>query len=175
MITLFLIQNKKLLCKIIHSKNKNFPYCSKIFIRIIIFIMSNKSWKKRINSSIKRFFTNRAVTYSVCLITVLFLLMYIIFITEKDNNSKINTFFDAFWYTLVTITTVGYGDITLQSFVGRFAGLILLLFGVVIFAAFSGKIASILFDKQLKKDRGLIQLKKIKNHFLICGWKPDFE
>lgn len=101
--------------------------------------------------------------------------MYIIFITEKDNNSKINTFFDAFWYTLITITTVGYGDITPRSFVGRFAGLILLLFGVVIFAAFSGKIASILFDKQLKKDRGLIQLKKIKNHFLICGWKPDFE
>ncbi|NLC93341.1 MAG: hypothetical protein GX677_07775, partial [Treponema sp.] len=101
--------------------------------------------------------------------------MYIIFITEHDNNSKINTFFDAFWYTLVTITTVGYGDITPQSFIGRFAGLILLLFGVIIFAAFSGKIASILFDKQLKKDRGLIQLKKIKNHFLICGWKPDFE
>src|SRR5574344_320679 len=137
-----------------------------------------KDFKNKSNiilSSLKHIFSNRAVIYTVFMVSILFLLMYIIFITEHDNNSKINTFFDAFWYTLVTITTVGYGDITPQSFIGRFAGLILLLFGVIIFAAFSGKIASILFDKQLKKDRGLIQLKKIKNHFLICGWKPDFE
>jgi len=54
-------------------------------------------------------------------------------------------FFDSFWYTLITITTVGYGDIAPESIEGRIAGIFLLLFGVAVFGALSGKIASILF------------------------------
>ena len=106
---------------------------------------------------------------------ILFMIMLIIYLTEQQTNSSINSFFDAFWYTLVTITTVGYGDITPESTIGRLAALILLIAGVAIFGAFSGKFASVLFDQQRKKSRGLIQLKKLKDHFLICGWKPGFE
>lgn len=51
----------------------------------------------------------------------------------------------------------------------------MLLFGVAVFGALSGKIASILLDYQMKLDRGLIKLKNKKKHFIICGWKPDFE
>ncbi len=104
-----------------------------------------------------------------------FILIFIIFVSEQHSNSRINNFFDAFWYSLVTITTVGYGDITPSTFLGRLAGIVLLLFGVITFAGLSGKIASVLFDMQRKKDRGFIRLKKIKNHFLICGWKPNFD
>src|SRR5574344_2940632 len=132
--------------------------------------MLKRDINHRHNSFFYRTFSNPFFKIGLAFGAILFLLMFIIFIAEQKTNSEINTFFDAFWYTLVTITTVGYGDITPDSFIGRFAGLILLLFGAIIFAAFTGKIASILFDKQLKKDRGLIQLKKIKNHFLICGW-----
>lgn len=101
--------------------------------------------------------------------------MLIIFISEQKTNSAINTLFDAIWYTLVTITTVGYGDITPQSILGRTAAMILLLAGVALFGALSGKFASFLFDRQQKKDRGLLKMNKMKNHFLICGWKPNFE
>lgn len=131
--------------------------------------------KKSIVASIKQFFNNNMVQYSMVLFVIMFALMTVIFVAERNSNSAINTYFDAFWYTLVTITTVGYGDITPATVIGRLAGLSLLLFGVVTFGAISGKVASVLFDQQLKKDRGLIQLKKISNHFLICGWKPDFE
>ncbi len=106
---------------------------------------------------------------------VFVILVFIIFISEANSNSRINNFFDAFWYSLVTVTTVGYGDITPSTIVGRVAGIILLLFGVVAFAGVSGKIASVFFDRQIKKDRGLIRLEKIKNHFIICGWKPNFD
>lgn len=53
--------------------------------------------------------------------------------------------------------------------------MILLLAGVALFGALSGKFASFLFDRQQKKDRGLLKMNKMKNHFLICGWKPNFE
>ena len=99
----------------------------------------------------------------------------IIFLSEQKTNSAINTLFDAIWYTLVTITTVGYGDITPRSILGRTSAMILLLAGVALFGALSGKFASFLFDRHQKKDRGLLKMNKIKNHFLICGWKPNFE
>ena len=134
------------------------------------------------NKKNRRFFTrlfeimkSKIVIASVLTLIVFTILMFIIFISEQKTNSSINTLFDAIWYTLVTITTVGYGDITPHSVLGRTSAMILLLAGVALFGALSGKFASFLFDRQQKKDRGLLKMNKIKNHFLICGWKPNFE
>ena len=135
--------------------------------------MRKPNWK-RFSIHVKSFFSSPFVILGIILLTVMFILMYIIYISERNTDNTINTFFDAFWYTLVTITTVGYGDVTPSSTLGRIAGIFLLLFGVVTFGGVSGKVASMLFDQQLKKDRGLINLKSISGHFLICGWKPDF-
>lgn len=134
------------------------------------------------NKKNRRFITHlfeimksKIVIASVLTLIVFTILMFIIFISEQKTNSSINTLFDAIWYTLVTITTVGYGDITPHSVLGRTSAMILLLAGVALFGALSGKFASFLFDRQQKKDRGLLKMNKIKNHFLICGWKPNFE
>lgn len=129
----------------------------------------------KIKRSVFKFLKEPFVTLIFISSILLFILMTIIFIAEQETNSKINTFFDSFWYTLVTITTVGYGDIAPESIEGRIAGIFLLLFGVAVFGALSGKIASILLDYQMKLDRRLIKLKNKKKHFIICGWKPDFE
>lgn len=135
----------------------------------------NKNKFKSFGIKFRNLLSNQAILYGVIVTLVLFIMMYVIFRTEETTNSDINSFFDAFWYTLVTITTVGYGDITPESVGGRLAGIFLLIGGVAIFGGFSGKFASILFGQQLKKDRGLIQLTKMKNHFLICGWKAGYE
>ena len=134
------------------------------------------------NKKNRRFFTrlfeiltSKFVIVSFLTILAFTVLMLIIFLSEQKTNSSINTLFDAIWYTLVTITTVGYGDITPHSVLGRTSAMILLLAGVALFGALSGKFASFLFDRQQKKDRGLLKMNKIKNHFLICGWKPNFE
>lgn len=136
--------------------------------------MKNKAFVK-IKQRVKRIFANQTFFLLLMLVIILALLMFIIYYSERFSNSAINTLFDAFWYTLVTITTVGYGDITPATVIGRLAGLTLLLFGVIAFGAISGKAASILFSIQMKKDKGKIKLKNIKGHFIICGWKPDFE
>jgi len=131
--------------------------------------MLKRDINHRHNSFFYRTFSNPFFKIGLAFGAILFLLMFIIFIAEQKTNSEINSFFDAFWYTLVTITTVGYGDITPDSIPGRIAGIFLLIFGVVIFAGFSGKMASVLFDRQMKQDRGLLKLQKISNHFIICG------
>ena len=139
--------------------------------------MGEKNHTKKNNffSRLFELLTSKLVIASLITILVFTVLMLIIFLSEQKTNSAINTLFDAIWYTLVTITTVGYGDITPRSILGRTSAMILLLAGVALFGALSGKFASFLFDRQQKKDRGLLKMNKIKNHFLICGWKPNFE
>jgi len=107
---------------------------------------------------------------------VILFTMVIMYFIEKDNpNVNIRNLFDSFWYTIVTLTTVGYGDISPDDFLGRLIGLVTMIFGVVFVAAVTGKIASFLVDQQLKRGKGLLKLKNLQNHFIICGWKNDFE
>ncbi len=133
------------------------------------------SKRKRFKNAFSNLLYDQFVQYSLILVCVFVLIMVFIFRVERDTNENINSFFDVVWFSLVTMTTVGYGDISPTTIVGRVLGIVLLLFGVIAFAAVSGKVASVLFDRQLKKDRGRVQLKKISKHFIICGWKYGFE
>ena len=131
--------------------------------------------RKKILDKISRVLSNSSVKVWSAVFVLLLLMMFIIFKSEQKTNSAINTLFDAVWYTIVTVTTVGYGDIAPASFWGRLSAMALLLVGVAIFGALSGKFASFILDRQQKKDRGLLKMTNMKNHLLICGWKPGFE
>jgi len=98
-----------------------------------------------------------------------------IFFIERNVNNNVKSFWDSFWYTIVTLTTTGYGDISPVSVMGRIVGILTMAFGVIVVAAVTGQIASFFVDQQLKRGKGLLKLKKLKNHFIICGWKTDFE
>ena len=39
----------------------------------------------------------------------------------------------------------------------------------------TGKLASYFMDMQMKKEKGLMPLKNLKGHFLLCGWRSGFE
>ena len=94
-----------------------------------------KGSSKRIRSRFRELFTSTASLLGIITFLVLVIIMLVIFISEQETNSKINTLFDAFWYTLVTITTVGYGDITPESVPGRIAAIVLLIAGFSLFVA----------------------------------------
>lgn len=130
---------------------------------------------KKFFEKIARLAANSSVKVWTSVFGLLMVMMIVIFLSEQKTNSSINSLFDAFWYTIVTVTTVGYGDIAPASFWGRLSAMALLLVGVAIFGALSGKFASFILDRQQKKDKGLLKMTNMKNHLLICGWKPGFE
>jgi voltage-gated potassium channel len=62
---------------------------------------------------------------------------------------------DGIWYALVTITTVGYGDVVPTSESGRSFGLVLMIFGVVFFSLVTANISAFLIgsdQQKLEKD-----------------------
>ncbi|MGS3141101.1 potassium channel family protein [Aeromonas sanarellii] len=66
-------------------------------------------------------------------------------------GSQIHNTYDAFWWTLVTLSTIGYGDIVPQTEEGRFVASLMIIFGVGLFSALSGFMAS-LFLQPKKED-----------------------
>ena len=126
----------------------------------------------RISSAARHFLLNPYTISYIAITIILYVIMVIVF--KAENSLGMKTPFDAFWFFCVTFLA-GYFDYSPQSVTGRIASLILLFLGVMIFSAITGKIATVLLDIQMKKDKGLIKMDTMKGHFLICGWKPDFE
>lgn len=60
-----------------------------------------------------------------------------ILIVETDLNSNIKSAEDAIWWSITTITTVGYGDKYPVTTEGRIIATILMIYGVGIFGTIS--------------------------------------
>ncbi|MBW9109010.1 potassium channel family protein [Microbacterium ureisolvens] len=67
----------------------------------------------------------------------------ILYVEENADGANITTASDALWYTLVTISTVGYGDQYPVTNVGRMIGTLIIIVGVGIFGTFTGYLANL--------------------------------
>ncbi|MEN9583690.1 MAG: hypothetical protein RLZZ616_696 [Pseudomonadota bacterium] len=85
----------------------------------------------------------------------------VIYLIESGQpGSLIQTPYDAFWWTLVTLSTVGYGDLVPKTEQGRFVASLLILFGVGLFGAISGFMASLFLQPGRRDD----ELEKWRHH-----------
>ena len=80
---------------------------------------------------IERVFNSRRLRTIIAVLTLAIIAFgYIFYIAEPD----IKTFGDGIWWALVTVTTVGYGDITPATTLGRFVAGTLMFFGLGLIA-----------------------------------------
>ncbi|WP_320171662.1 ion channel [Maridesulfovibrio sp.] len=75
----------------------------------------------------------------------------------------------AFWWSIVTLTTVGYGDMVPSTVPGRILGALVMISGIGMVSSLTGNMASMLVERKAKKRKGLLSV-KISNHVIILGW-----
>ena len=76
---------------------------------------------------------------------------------------------DSLWWTIVTITTVGYGDIYPASLGGRVVGVLLMLFGIGFLGLLTATLASSFVEERRQEEKGVNSV-RVTQHLLLCGW-----
>ena len=61
---------------------------------------------------------------------------------EHPTNPEYKTFGDSLWWAIVTLTTVGYGDIVPETAAGRWAAVFIMVTGVAVLGLLAGTLAS---------------------------------
>ncbi len=73
------------------------------------------------------------ITRTINFIVFMFVVTSIVYVTQNDINPQINTYLDALYFTVTTLTTTGFGDITLRGPAGRLLSILIMVIGVSLF------------------------------------------
>lgn len=86
----------------------------------------------------------------------------IIFQVEYAANPNINSYFDAWWFTWITITTIGYGDVVVVTTLGKVTVIFVSILGISMIALYTGILANgfVRYNK-LKQEQLLMRASKL--------------
>ncbi|MEZ4785787.1 MAG: transporter substrate-binding domain-containing protein [Candidatus Kapaibacterium sp.] len=103
------------------------------------------------------------------LLLVLLLVGFFIWLVERKKNPEqfgggvAKGIGSGFWWSAVTMTTVGYGDKAPVTFVGRMIGLIWMFVAIIIISSFTAAIAASLTVSELETDvKGVGDLPRVR-------------
>lgn len=94
-----------------------------------------------------------------------------LFLVERNYNEEIRSIGDGLWWALVTITTVGFGDITPVTTVGRFIGGAMMIGGLFTLALFAGIVGHSLLNAVLSIREEQFRMSGYVNHIVVCGYE----
>lgn len=104
-------------------------------LRLLKFYKYSKSVQRIIHA----FYNAGPDLLSIGFVVFVFMFYSSTFIYESERISqpdKFSSIFDAMWWSLVSMTTVGYGDLYPTTVIGRFIAALTIVFGIAIFSAF---------------------------------------
>ncbi|XP_051547261.1 potassium voltage-gated channel subfamily D member 2-like isoform X1 [Myxocyprinus asiaticus] len=104
----------------------------------------------------------------------------VMFYAEKGSSaSKFTSIPAAFWYTIVTMTTLGYGDMVPKTIMGKIFGSICSLSGVLVIAlpvpVIVSNFSRIYHQSQRAEKRRAQKASKEAGQALVCKSNPTFE
>ncbi len=127
-----------------------------------------------LRSMIRATFQDRASSSLFLVITLVILVfefgsLAVLFVEEFAPGANITTANDAMWWSVVTMSTVGYGDQFPVTPTGRLIGILVITVGIGLFGVITGFLANVFLgddekidDKSLATDNILTLLQEIK-------------
>lgn len=94
------------------------------------------------------------------------------FVERGDPTSKVQTLGDGLWWAIVTLTTVGFGDITPATNLGRIVAGGLMISGMFALAMFAGIVGHTLLRSVLRIREEQFRMTNYLNHVVVCGYNP---
>jgi len=93
-----------------------------------------------------------------------------IYLVERADNPGVNSMGDGLWWAIVTLTTVGFGDISPVTPLGRVVGAVLMVVGMFTLALFAGLVGHSLLNSVLSFREEQFRMNTHTNHIVICGY-----
>lgn len=129
------------------------------------FISHTSVLKKResqIWGQLTNLFSWNFVSVVLLLIFIIFIFGFLVWLFERKRNEKefgndFKGILQGFWWSAVTMTTVGYGDKSPRTFGGRIIGFIWMFMAVLIISSFTAGIASSLTVKSINDEINEVQ------------------
>ncbi|MBC8268836.1 MAG: potassium channel family protein [Rhodospirillaceae bacterium] len=106
------------------------------FLRVMRALRLLRSYHvlKDLRGEFKFFAHNEDIIHSIVnLFVFIFFITAIVYVLEERINPEISTYMDALYFTVATLTTTGFGDITLHDDMGRGLSVVIMVFGVALF------------------------------------------
>lgn len=122
--------------------------------------------------SSKKFELFTLAVFATVIIVVSSVLIYVM---EANNPlSPINTLFDAVYWSVVTIFTVGYGDLVPVTTEGRTVAMAIIVAGIAVISFATSIVVSAFTEKldEIKEDKLIEDVSKLDQFYLICGYTP---
>ena len=91
---------------------------------------------------------------------------------SAGQGGQIHGVFEGIYWALVTLSTVGYGDITPHTFEGRLVTMALILSGLGVISFFTSIVVSAFQEKlaDVRERQVTAQLARLKDYTVICGY-----
>jgi voltage-gated potassium channel len=108
------------------------------YIRLLRIIALARKSLKHFGEFIKD--TNLHLSLGILIFTI-FAGTIIFFLIEGDSNSSVQSLWDAFWYVMPTVATLGSEDIVPKTAAGRLVSMFMMLIGLIFFGMLTASIA----------------------------------
>lgn len=93
-----------------------------------------------------------------------------LYLLERGANPGIATLADGLWWALVTITTVGFGDITPRTTLGRAVGVVVMVSGMFTLALAAGVVSVTFLGVVTRLREEQFRMSDHTNHVVVLGY-----
>jgi len=130
--------------------------------------------KAKISNIIRFIVRSHRFRWALTLLIFIVLLVSIISLLEKTVNEPFGSILEVFYWAIVTISTVGYGDITPHNVISKILAIFLIITGVLLMSFMTATFASIFTATRIREGMGLKKI-DLEKHIVICGFNNNIE